>query len=198
MECSKEKFIEMYNTMRVKDVAKALNVKENQVIKCAKQLGISKPRGVKSKNSLILTDVVHEVKSVVAQQFFDYSSKQLFNCPEVEWTEENLMNLPRINGVYVIYHSSGKILYVGESKNIYDRIYNHHRPGNASELTNKMRLHFEFKTDEELSQYLSECYIKYVELAYGRSELEEYLIDKYTPLFNNFKIKLRKGLTKTN
>ena len=194
MKCSKEKFIEMYNTMRVKDIAKALNVKENQVIKCAKQLGISKPRGVKSKNSLVLTDIVQEVKSVVAQQFFEYSSKQLFDCSEVEWTEENLMNLPKINGVYAIYHNSGKLLYVGESKNIYDRIYRHHRTGEASELTKKMCLLYKFKTEKELSQYLSECYIKYVELAYGRSELEEYLIDKYAPVFNKFRVKLRKGL----
>lgn len=46
----------MYTTMTVKQIAKRLKVKENQVIKLAKQLNISKPRGKQTGNRLILVE----------------------------------------------------------------------------------------------------------------------------------------------
>ena len=53
---TKEEFIALYMSMTVKQVAKRLKVKENQVVKLAKQLNISKPRGKQSGNRLVLAD----------------------------------------------------------------------------------------------------------------------------------------------
>lgn len=126
--------------------------------------------------------------------FYKPKVKALFKCPKISWTLENLRNLPRKNGVYALFNNDGTFLYVGESKNIYDRIYKHHRTGQASALTAKMSEYFHFKNITELNLYLSNCYIQIITFEYGRSELEEYIIEKFQPIFNNFRVRLRKGL----
>lgn len=126
--------------------------------------------------------------------FYKPKVKLLFKCPKINWTLENLRNLPRENGVYALFNNDGTFLYVGESKNIYDRVYKHHRTGQASALRAKMQEYFGFKNTQELDDYLSCCYLQLITFDYGRSELEEYIINKFHPIFNNFKVRLRKGL----
>lgn len=90
---------------------------------------------------------------------------------------KDLKYLPKSNGVYIIYYKM-TILYIGESKNIWDRFYKHHRTGNNSSFRRIFDLYFP-------KQFLNELTIKYNILDYGRKELEEYLIARYNPLLNN-------------
>lgn len=117
--------------------------------------------------------------------FFKQQSKLLCNSEKIPWGK--IKQLPKSNGVYMLTHrKSNRILYIGESKNIYDRIYNHHNKRNGSDLLKKM----EEICEHNLQNFLNECYIQVVKLNYGRSELEEYLIDTYKPLLNNTHNKL--------
>ena len=101
--------------------------------------------------------------------------------------ETNFGSAPKIPGVYALVHN-GKIVYIGESKNLADRV-SHHLHRNGSRLLDKISL-VESNTDK----YLEECTMKFLGVNFGRLELEEYLIEKYKPQFNNFfRRKSKKG-----
>lgn len=106
---------------------------------------------------------------------FEQKEKELLNIPRLAW--KDMHRLPKTNGVYMI-HFAEQILYIGESKNIWDRFWKHHRTGNASSFRTNM---IKAKVD---STILENCTIQYVQLLYGRKEFEEYLIEKYKPIFN--------------
>ena len=113
--------------------------------------------------------------------FFEQQEKKLIKAQLVYWKDIN--TLPKVNGVYYIY-KKGTICYIGESKNIWDRFFKHHRIGNCSTFINNLVK--EYNGDKfEVQSYLKDCYIKYIELEYGRKELEEYLLNKYKPKYNN-------------
>ena len=112
--------------------------------------------------------------------FFEQQEKKLLKAKPVYWKDIN--TLPKVNGVYIIYNET--ICYIGESKNIWDRFFKHHRIGNCSTFINNLVK--EYNGDKfEAQSYLKDCYIKYIELEYGRKELEEYLLNKYKPKYNN-------------
>lgn len=96
-------------------------------------------------------------------------------------------NIPRSNGVYAVFDKDQNMLYVGSSKNLYDRLYNHHRTHNNSDLFLRLS---EFDSE----QTLESCYVKFVLLDYGRAEFEEYMIEKYNPALNYFKRKKVKNV----
>lgn len=106
---------------------------------------------------------------------FEQKEQELLNSPKLAW--QDMSRLPKANGVYIIYLAE-QILYIGESKNIWDRFWKHHRTGNASSFRSNM-----YKANVD-SAILKNCTIQYVQLLYGRKELEEYLIEKYKPVFN--------------
>ena len=99
--------------------------------------------------------------------FFEQQEKKLLKAQLVYWKDIN--TLPKVNGVYYIY-KKGTICYIGESKNIWDRFFKHHRIGNCSTFINNLVK--EYNGDKfEVQSYLKDCYIKYIELEYGRKEL---------------------------
>lgn len=96
---------------------------------------------------------------------------------------------PKVPGVYALVHK-GEIVYIGESKNLADRV-SHHLHKNGSCLLDKIS-----STVRNTDEYLEQCSMKFLEVNFGRLELEEFLIEKYKPLFNNFyrrKLKKRKN-----
>lgn len=130
-------------------------------------------------------------------KFFKQKEKQLLETNPTMW--QNMNELPKSNGVYMICHIGFPyVVYIGESKNLWDRFWKHHRTGNCSSF--RQNLFKCFKNDKKdlcIEQFLNECVIKFIELNYGRKELEEYLISKYCPKFNrlgiNVKSKIRKS-----
>lgn len=96
-------------------------------------------------------------------------------------TKENLNKLPKENGVY-IYIENDKAIYIGSSRNIWDRNYKHHRIGNNSDFANALKLD---GRDINLDKFK----IQYKVLDIGRAEFEEFLIEYFNPKYNNFKRK---------
>ena len=121
------------------------------------------------------------------KKFVESSIEKLKKSDWFFWTKESLIKLPKDNGVYVLYASDGTVLYVGSSKNIYDRVYNHHRTESNSDLIERLR-----KAGIRPDLYLPSCYLKYVAVDYGRAELEEFFINHFNPMLNNFRRKLKK------
>lgn len=123
-------------------------------------------------------------------KFFEEYEQKLLSCEPLPW--QKLETIPHINGVYMIWtdwhQDGGEFVYIGESKNLYDRFYRHHNTGNNSSFRDRLQKDIqatdELPQDVVIDSYLGDCLIKYVELPYGRKELEEYLIKKYNPRYN--------------
>ena len=123
---------------------------------------------------------------------FEKYIERLVNCPRIYWSKESLERLPKCNGVYV-FVKNDKFLYVGQSRNIYDRVYKHHWTGNNSNLLYNLKcLLSRTGQDDIFESYIAECYIQFVELEVGRAELEDYILDTIDPILNNFGFKIRK------
>ena len=123
---------------------------------------------------------------------FEKEITKLLNCPKIPWTKESLKTIPQVNGVYVLSRKD-KFLYVGQSRNLYDRIVNHHWTRNNSSMLKNLEI-FHYKTLKEslsLDEFIKDCYIQFVEVKLGRAELEDYIISKVDPILNNFGYKVR-------
>ena len=163
IETTKEQFIELYNSMTIAEMAAYYNVTNNQIMINAKKLGLRKHR--------------HTIKN-----WFQENEERLIQTESKMW--KDISTFPCINSVYMICHIGWpNVIYIGESKNLLDR-FKHHRSGNCSSFRlNMSRSKFQ-PSDVVESQFLDECVVKYIKLDYGRKELEEYLINKYKPLYN--------------
>ena len=92
---------------------------------------------------------------------------------------------PKDAGIYLIYKDD-ELVYVGETSNIYDRL-THHENGNGSALKEKIHDY----SGVEPYEYLQGCLLRTFVVKLGRLEVEKYLIDKYNPVFNNYKLRKR-------
>lgn len=125
---------------------------------------------------------------------FDRKLAKLIESPHIAWDKEALKQLPKKNGVY-LFCRNDKYLYVGSSRNIYDRVANHHWTRNNSQLLNNLEEFFNtFHLNKllPLDDYLKDCYIQYIEVEFGRAEIEDYIIEKCNPILNNFRQNMRK------
>lgn len=135
---------------------------------------------------------VNNIADTDIQKLFEANKQRLFNQEPYMWHQ--IRNIPTSKGVYVICHlTPDRIVYVGESKNMYDRIYNHHRTGNNSSFRRNLEA-IKFKNQFQdrrviISQFLDECIVYCLPLVMGRKELEEYLIKDLKPLYNKAETK---------
>ena len=111
-----------------------------------------------------------------AYTFFYENEKRLWQSYKYSWND--LHKIPKTTGVYVIGHLQN-VLYIGESKNMWDRLYKHHRIANHSSFRNRLK-----KLNLDTPEFFKYVYVCCVELPYGRKEFEEYLIHNYKPLCN--------------
>jgi hypothetical protein len=125
---------------------------------------------------------------------FDRKLAKLIESPKLPWSREGINDLPKQNGVYV-FARNDKYLYVGSSRNIYDRVVNHHWTKNNSALLSNLEEFFNtFYLDKlmSLDDYLKDCYIQYIVVDFGRAEIEDYIIETCNPILNNFRQNMRK------
>lgn len=116
-------------------------------------------------------------------KFFEEHEQKLLAQPSIMW--QQLKTCPKDKGLYMICHIDyPRVCYIGESKNMYDRLYNHHRTGNHSSFRRNLEKLNKKVSELKLSQFLEECSVKCLPMEYGRKELEEYLIEKYRPKYN--------------
>jgi predicted GIY-YIG superfamily endonuclease len=102
-------------------------------------------------------------------------------------------------GLYLVKDESDKLIYIGESSKIGERIKTHSRRTyfsalrrhigteilgfNLQEIKGKKR-YFSETEDGKVTEFLKTCKVKLFPVAFGRYELEEYLIKKHRPLLN--------------
>lgn len=102
-------------------------------------------------------------------------------------------------GLYLVKDKSNKLIYVGESSDVGQRITTHSERTYFSALRrhigteilnfqlkkiNKKERYFNDVEDKEVTDFLRNCRATVVPVNFGRYELEEYLIKKYRPLLN--------------
>ncbi|MGV0751773.1 GIY-YIG nuclease family protein [Empedobacter brevis] len=119
------------------------------------------------------------------------AEKQLFTSPRIKlertllWRKEYLTHIP---AVYAIFENK-KLIYIGETGDLLKRMsditrtVNHsfrkqigHRFFNGIKSSKKFEEEIEIKLDKYFDDTL---YIQFIEVNFGRSEIETYLIDKF-------------------
>lgn len=112
------------------------------------------------------------------------------------WFETNTISLA---GLYLVKDKTDKLIYIGESSDIGERIKTHSGRTYFSalrrhigtdildfelqEIKGKKRYFSEIE-DTKVTEFLRTCKITPFPVVFGRYELEEYLIKKYRPLLN--------------
>ncbi len=102
-------------------------------------------------------------------------------------------------GLYLVKDKTDKLIYIGESSNIGERIKTHSGRTyfsalrrhigtdilgfNLQEIKGKKR-YFSETEDKKVTDFLKNCKSTVFPVAFGRYELEEYLIKKHRPLLN--------------
>ncbi|HUM52884.1 MAG TPA: GIY-YIG nuclease family protein [Chitinophagales bacterium] len=105
----------------------------------------------------------------------------------------------RLAGLYLVKDKSDKLIYIGESSDIGERIKTHSGRTYFSalrrhigtdilgfelqEIKGKKR-YFSEAEDRKVTEFLKTCKVTLFPVAFGRYELEEYLIKKHRPLLN--------------
>lgn len=118
----------------------------------------------------------------IIKELLQEGEELLLLSDPLPFNANNLKDLKDVPGVYVI-SSEGKIIYVGQTKKLRDRLYKHHlkRTPTSSLRKNILRV---LGTEYCVNNYLKYCTFQYIPINLGRIELEEYLIAKYRPIFN--------------
>jgi predicted GIY-YIG superfamily endonuclease len=102
-------------------------------------------------------------------------------------------------GLYLVKDKSDKLIYIGESSDVGERITTHSGRTyfsalrrhigtellnyNLQEIKGKKR-YFSDTEDKKITEFLRTCKATIFPVAFGRYELEEYLIKKHRPLLN--------------
>ncbi|MDR2204968.1 MAG: GIY-YIG nuclease family protein [Flavobacteriaceae bacterium] len=112
------------------------------------------------------------------------------------WFDTKVVGLA---GLYLVKDKLGKLIYIGESSDIADRIKTHSGQTYFSALRRHIgtdilgfhlqeksgkKRYFNEKEDQAVTDFLKTCKSTIFPVSFGRYELEEYLIKKYKPLLN--------------
>ena len=112
------------------------------------------------------------------------------------WFDTKIISKP---GLYIVKDKADKLIYIGESSDIGERIKTHSGRTyfsalrrhigtdilgfNLQEIKGKKR-YFTETEDKKVTEFLKTCKSIVFPVAFGRYELEEYLIKKHKPLLN--------------
>lgn len=148
------------------------------------------------KSELInfLNSVQENLLQVAEKIKFEKSSK---------WRDEKIPNYP---GVYALFEKDGKLVYIGESGNLrkrmneINRTVNHsfrkqtgHSKFNGIKSSKKYDIEIETKLD---LYFAEELFVSYIEVCFGRLEIEEFIITNNQKSLTN-SVKKRKLEIKT-
>ena len=107
-------------------------------------------------------------------------------------------NMEKVAGIYIV-RNDNKLLYIGESSDIFERFSTHSNRTYFSALRrhigteilnfelherNGKKKYFEVNEDKKVTEFLKSCKASFYPTHFGRYELEEFLIKKYRPLLN--------------
>lgn len=121
---------------------------------------------------------------------------KILNSSFTPWFDTKVINLA---GLYLVKDKSNKLIYIGESSDVGERIETHSSRTyfsalrrhigtdilgfNLQEIRSKKR-YFSEAEDKKITEFLRTCNVTIFPVSFGRYELEEYLIQKYKPLLN--------------
>jgi excinuclease UvrABC nuclease subunit len=122
-------------------------------------------------------------------------SNRIKYTPSTEWFKE----IPSEAGVYAFFKND-KIIYIGETGSLRSRIKDSTRTVNHTlrrtigkrryknikgylEATSYKR--FPDHIETKINKYMNSIYIVFIPVSFGRSEIEEYIVDRYRPIYNN-------------
>lgn len=148
------------------------------------------------KTKLVLEDT--GVWSNVQSDFrfiLDEGIQEILSLPKRGLT---LLDIPDKGGVYLIYHGN-ELIYVGETSCLSERIETHFSRtyfsafrrncgtvllGFTLKTKNNKKRYFSDEEEIELNRFLKECFVVPYPVAIGRGELEECLINRFSPILN--------------
>lgn len=97
-------------------------------------------------------------------------------------------------GVYIFIHE-GKVIYAGECSEFHRRMYRHKKRSEVSTMRRAIGRSvfgqaksgkYPKDIEKKIDDYISVLKIKYLPVAFGRKELEEYIIVKEKPIYNKY------------
>jgi hypothetical protein len=115
-----------------------------------------------------------------------------------QWRENKIPNSP---GVYALFEKDNRILYIGESGNLRERMNEINRTVNHSFRKQigylrfngtKSSKKYDLDVETKLDKYFAEeLYVAFIEVYFGRLEIEEFLISNHQQFLTN-SVKKRK------
>jgi predicted GIY-YIG superfamily endonuclease len=154
------------------------------------QLDKRKQHNVADQNGL--WDKVQKEKDEILLQAEQEILKGKFNL----WFD---CNVAKVAGLYIVRNKLDKLIYIGESSDIFDRFNTHSKTTYFSALRrhigteilnfelherNGKKKYFEISEDQKVTEFLKSCKATFYPTHFGRYELEEFLIKKHRPLLN--------------
>ena len=126
------------------------------------------------------------------------SAKRIKFEKSAEWREQNIPNYP---GVYALFEKDNNLVYIGESGNLRKRMDEINRTVNHSFRKQtgfskfngiKSSKKYDSEIETKLDLYFAEeLYVAYIEVCFGRLEIEEFIITNNQKLLTN-SVKKRK------
>lgn len=139
-----------------------------------------------------LWDKVQKTKAEILLEAEQEILKGKFNL----WFDCIVENVP---GLYIVRNKLDKLIYIGESSDIYERFNTHSKTTYFSALRrhigteilnfelherNGKKKYFEIIEDKKITEFLKSCKATFYPTLFGRYEFEEFLIKKHRPLLN--------------
>ena len=153
---------------------------------------------------MIGIDMTYNLPNDTLHNALIQSEQDLLNSEKIKFSFDRkwTSNFPEKPGVYAIFDKS-KLLYIGESANLKERMKELKRTYNHSFRKKLGGIHFNGKIgknkkySDKIEQMMNEFYTKnvylsFIEVNFGRIEIESFLIDKFNDKILNSK-KKRKG-----
>lgn len=154
------------------------------------QIGKRKVYKVENQNGL--WEQVQKNKTEILLQ----AEQEILNGKFISWFDCNVKNNA---GLYIVRDKNDKLIYIGESSDIYDRHKTHSTRTYFSALRRHIgteilnfelqekdgkKRYFGVNEDQKVNDFLKFCKASFYSCSFGRYELEEYLIKKHKPLLN--------------
>jgi predicted GIY-YIG superfamily endonuclease len=149
-----------------------------------KKFGIADQNGLWNSVQQNFIELIKEGESKILKSTF------------TNWFDTKIINSA---GLYLVKDKSDDLIYIGESSDIGERITTHSGRTyfsalrrhigtdilnfNLQEIKGKKR-YFSDNEDKKVTEFLKNCKATTFPVAFGRYELEEYLIKKHRPLLN--------------
>lgn len=129
-------------------------------------------------------------------QLLEEGETKILKSTFTNWFDTKIVSLA---GLYLVKDKSDKLIYIGESSDIGERVKTHSGRTYFSalrrhigtdilsfelqEIKGKKR-YFSETEDRKVTEFLKTCKVTLFPVAFGRYELEEYLIKQHRPLLN--------------